>query len=109
MPNETLLLDDVFKALANPTRRQVVARLGIGPAPMSELATGHDMAPPSFLQHLQVLEQSGIIVSVKKGRVRTYSLHQTNLRQAENWLAEQRNHWNARLDQLDEFLRQDTK
>ncbi len=107
MPNETLLLDDVFKALANPTRRQVVAQLGRGPAPMSELAIGHDMASPSFLQHLQVLEQSGIIVSVKRGRIRTYTLNEQNLRQAENWLSEQRNHWNARLDQLDDFLKQD--
>ncbi len=110
MPNRSELLDpdtaieQVFKALADPTRRAVVERLRRGPAATSDLAAGFDMALPSFLQHLGVLEESGLVASHKEGRVRTYRLTPDPLRMAEGWLAEQRETWERRLDQLDQHL-----
>jgi DNA-binding transcriptional ArsR family regulator len=110
MPNQPAVLprefgfDRVFKALADPTRLAVVERLGRGPAATSELADEFDMALPSFLQHLKVLEESGLVASHKQGRVRTYRLTPDPLRQAEHWLSEQRDVWECRLDRLDEHL-----
>lgn len=97
-------LDLVFGALADPTRRAVVERLGIGPGSTSELAKPFAMALPSFIGHLDVLVRSGLITSRKQGRVRTYELAPERLRDAEAWLAEQHAHWSRRLDQLDAFL-----
>lgn len=110
MPNRSAVrerdpgIEDVFKALADPTRRAVVERLGRGPAATTDLAEGFDMALPSFVQHLQVLEDSGLVASRKDGRVRTYRLTPGPLRTAESWLSEQRALWERRLDQLDEHL-----
>ncbi len=98
-------LDEVFKALADPTRLAVVERLGTGPASTSELARPFGMALPSFSQHLDVLERCGLVDSAKHGRVRIYRLTPAPLEQAGAWLAAQRDHWNRRLDQLDELLR----
>lgn len=97
-------LDLVFHALADPTRRAVVERLGIGPAATSDLARPFAMALPSFTQHLDVLERSGLVTSRKQGRVRTYELVPTRLETAQDWLAGQRDHWTRRLDQLDSYL-----
>ena len=97
-------LDQAFHALANPTRRAVVARLGRGPATVSDLAEPFDMALPSFMQHLRVLEDSGLVTTHKRGRVRTVRIHPTNLKRAAQWLDEQRALWNTRLDQLDDYL-----
>jgi DNA-binding transcriptional ArsR family regulator len=94
----------VFRALADPTRREVVARLSERPASVSELAASYDMALPSFVQHLRVLEESGLVRSKKNGRVRTYRLAPERLRLAEDWLAKQRALWERRLDQLDAYL-----
>ncbi len=96
--------DRVFKALADPTRLAVVERLGRGPAATTELADEFEMALPSFLQHLRVLEDSGLVASHKQGRVRTYRLTPGPLRTAEGWLSEQRGIWERRLDRLDEHL-----
>lgn len=104
MPNEILALDSVFQALSNPTRREVLARLGRGPAAMTELAKPFQMALPSFLQHLQVLEKSGLVRSRKTGRVRVFELQPQPLQEAEDWMKAQRRHWEKRLDQLDRFL-----
>jgi len=104
MPSETLALDHVFQALANPTRRDVLARLGRGPAPMTELAKPFQMALPSFLQHLQVLEKCGLVKSQKTGRVRVFELQPQRLQAAEDWMKTQRALWETRLDQLDAFL-----
>jgi DNA-binding transcriptional ArsR family regulator len=110
MPNRSAVaapppgFDRVFRALADPTRLAVVERLGEGPAATSELADGFDMALPSFLQHLRVLEESGLVASHKQGRVRTYRLTPEPLRAAESWLSEQRDVWERRLDRLDEHL-----
>ena len=100
----TIALDDVFKALADPTRRAVVERLGVGPASTTELARPFAMALPSFTQHLEILERSGLVVSLKAGRVRTYRLTPAPLEGAGTWLATQREQWNRRLDQLDAHL-----
>lgn len=97
-------LDDTFRALADPTRRAVVQALGRGPASVSELARPFEMALPSFLQHLRVLEESGLVTTAKSGRVRTCSLRREPLAAAETWLEAQRSLWTQRLDQLDTFV-----
>ena len=97
-------IDGVFRALSDPTRRQVLERLGRSPASVSELAEPFDMALPSFMQHLKVLESTGLVRSDKQGRTRTYELEPGQLGIAEGWLAEQRSLWERRLDRLDEFL-----
>jgi len=94
----------VFHALSDPTRRAVVEHLTQGPAAVSDLARSHDMALPSFLQHLKVLHDSGLVRSRKTGRVRTCQLVPQPLTQAEGWLAGQRALWERRLDQLDDYL-----
>lgn len=97
-------IDVVFKALSDPTRRRVLERLSLSSASVSELAEPFDMALPSFVQHLRVLEDSGLVSSRKTGRVRTYKLDAAKLHTAEDWLARQRSLWERRLDQLDEYL-----
>ena len=97
-------IEQVFKALADPTRCRVVERLGRRPASTSELAAEFDMAMPSFLQHLKQLEDCGLVASHKSGRVRTYRLTPEPLEQAAGWLDEQRDMWARRLDQLDGHL-----
>lgn len=105
MTNYQPRLDDTFHALADPTRRAVLERLGRrGPASVSELAQPFDMALPTFLQHLKVLEESGLIRSRKAGRVRTCELRPQSLTAAERWLERQRDFWTKRLDQLDAYL-----
>jgi len=95
---------DVFKALADPTRRAVVERLGDGPASVTELARPFGMALPSFVQHLRTLEAAGLVASHKTGRVRTYRLVPDHLKGAEDWLARQRTLWERRLDRFDAFV-----
>ena len=97
-------LPTVFHALADPTRLAVVERLSISPASASELAKPFAMALPSFMQHMGVLERGAIVTSHKSGRVRTYQLAPGALQLASAWLAEFRNHWERKLDQLDHLL-----
>jgi DNA-binding transcriptional ArsR family regulator len=97
-------IDNIFKALSDPTRRRVLERLSQSAASVSELAEPFNMALPSFVQHLRVLEDSGLVTSTKTGRVRTYKLDAAQLHTAEDWLSRQRSHWERRLDQLDEYL-----
>lgn len=99
-------LDRVFHALAHPARLAVVERLTRGPASVSELAEPFEMALPSFMQHLGVLEKGGLVDSTKEGRVRTYRLAPTALAEAEGWLGQQRALWTGRLDRLDDYLLQ---
>ncbi|AMJ60722.1 ArsR/SmtB family transcription factor [Bosea sp. PAMC 26642] len=106
MANLSTDLDHTFRALSDPTRRAVVAALGRGPASVSELARPFEMALPTFLQHLKVLEESGLIATQKVGRVRTCTLDQQPLAQAERWLDDQKTLWTKRLDQLDAFVLQ---
>ncbi len=97
--------DDVFHALANPTRRKVLERLSAGPATVSDLAAPFDMQLPSFVQHLSVLEQSRLVRSKKRGRVRTYELAPERFRVVEDWLAARRREWEARLDRFDQYVK----
>lgn len=103
MANQQAALSDVFNALADPTRRAIVGVLGRGPASVSELAAPFEMALPSFMKHLTVLERSGLVRSAKAGRVRTCELVPKALTQAERWLAEQRAVWEARSDRMAAF------
>ena len=104
MPNQPAQLTRVFQALADPTRRAVLQRLSGGTAAVSELAKPFDMALPSFLQHLKVLEGSGLVRSRKSGRVRTYQISPQPLKAAEGWIVGRRALWERRLDQLDQYL-----
>lgn len=96
--------DHVFHALANPTRRKVLERLSAGPATVSELAAPFEMQLPSFVQHLSVLERSRLVRSRKRGRVRTYEIAPERFRVVEDWLAERRRLWEARLDRFDRYV-----
>ena len=98
------IIDGVFRALSDPTRRDVLGRLSTSSASVTDLAATYDMALPSFVEHLRVLERSGLVRSHKAGRVRTYELVPEQLKVAENWLARQRTVWERRLDQLDSYL-----
>jgi len=97
-------MDGVFHALSDSTRRRVLERLSRSPASVSELAQPFEMALPSFVQHLTVLERSGLVRSTKSGRVRTYQIVPKRMKMAEHWLTRQRDLWERRLDQLDEYL-----
>lgn len=103
---EAVIVDGIFRALSDPTRRHVLERLSSRPASVSELAEPYDMALPSFLQHLKILESSGLVSSKKVGRVRTYQLAPERLKLAEDWLGRQRNLWERRLDRMEEYLLQ---
>src|SRR2546430_16569385 len=94
-------IEGVFRALSDPTRRRVVERLSRSPASVSELAEPFDMALPSFVQHLGILEGCGLVRSKKPGGVRIYELAPKRLRVAEKWLAQRCTLWERRLDQLD--------
>ena len=96
-------VDEVFRALADPTRRHVVAELTRSPASVGELAAPFDMALPSFVQHLRVLECCGVVRSTKQGRVRTYRLVPDQLRVAEDWLTAQRDEWEQRADRFQQY------
>ena len=97
--------DEVFNALASPTRRKVLELLSAGPATVSELAAPFDMQLPSFVQHLSVLEQSRLVRSTKRGRVRTYEIAPERLKVAEDWLSARRQLWEARLDRFDQYVK----
>src|SRR5438093_12572667 len=99
MPNYLpATLDHVFRALADPTRRGMVERLGRGPASVTQLAAPLTMSLPTVLQHLRVLEASGLVRTEKIGRVRTCRIEPTTLRTAERWIADRRTAWERRLD-----------
>ena len=104
MANQSVPLDLVFQALADPTRRAVLGRLGQGPATVSELAEPFSMALPSFMKHIGVLETAGLVVSKKSGRVRTCVLDRERLIAAEMWFGEQHALWQRRYSNLDAVL-----
>jgi DNA-binding transcriptional ArsR family regulator len=97
-------LDRVFQALADPSRRVMVERLSRGPASVSELARPLTMTLAAVVQHVQVLEASGLVRSRKVGRVRTCSIEPSALGTAEQWIAARRSGWERRLDRLGEYL-----
>jgi DNA-binding transcriptional ArsR family regulator len=104
MLNSQPQLDLVFQALSDPTRRAIVERLGRGPATVSQLARPFAMTLPAVVQHLHVLEASGLVASEKVGRVRTCRIGSRALRTAEGWIADRRTSWERRLDRLGEVL-----
>jgi DNA-binding transcriptional ArsR family regulator len=104
MLNQSAPLDRLFQALADPSRRIMVDRLSRGPASVSELARPLSMSLPGVVQHLQVLEASGLVRSEKVGRVRTCRIEPTALGTAERWIAERRTGWERRLDRLGDYL-----
>lgn len=104
MANYLVSLDSVFHALADPTRRAVIQRLGKGQATVSELAEPFGMALPSFIKHIGVLEKAGLIRSKKVGRVRTCVLERRRLAAAERWFHEQQAIWASRYQNLDNLL-----
>lgn len=104
MLNESARLDLAFQALADPTRRGMLARLSRGPASVSELARPFRISLPAVMQHLQALETSGLVRSQKVGRVRTCRLEPKALSAAEAWIAEQRVLMEGRLDRLEDYL-----
>lgn len=97
-------LDSIFHALADPTRRGVIQRLGRGPATVSELAEPFDMALPSFMKHVEVLERTRLIRTRKRGRIRTCMLERKNFAAAERWFDEQRAIWASKYRNLDNLL-----
>jgi len=104
MANRSSPLDDIFAALADPTRRAIVMRLCDGEASVGELANPFDMALPSFMKHIHVLETSGLVQSEKSGRVRTCRLSPDALVGAEDWFQQQRAIWEARLDRFEAYV-----
>jgi DNA-binding transcriptional ArsR family regulator len=104
MAADAATLDRTFQALADPSRRSMVVRLTRGPASVSELAEPLEMALPTVLQHLRVLETSGLVRSTKVGRVRTCRLEPAPLRSVEAWIGQHRAAWELRLDRLGELL-----
>ena len=103
---QSAVADDVFHALSNATRRKILEQLSVGPATVSDLAAPFDMKLPSFVQHLSVLEQSRLVKSKKRGRVRTYEIAPERFKVAEDWLTERRRLWEARFDRFDEYVTQ---
>lgn len=97
-------LDLAFQALADPTRRAMVDRLSLGPASVSDLAKPLAMSLPAVMQHLAILESSGLVASQKVGRVRTCRIEPQALSQVEHWVAERRAQWERRFDRLEAFL-----
>ena len=104
MLNHSTSLDLAFQALADPTRRIMVERLTRGPASVSELARPLDMTLSAVVQHLAVLEASGLVRSAKAGRVRTCHVEPKALSTAEKWITECRETWERRLDRLGTYL-----
>lgn len=104
MLNQSIVLDRVFQALADPARRHIVERLSRGPASVGTLAKPLAMSLPAVMQHLQVLEASGLVRSEKVGRVRTCRMEPAALHGAERWINARRAFWERRLDKLGEFL-----
>jgi DNA-binding transcriptional ArsR family regulator len=104
MLNPLAALDRAFQALGDPTRRVMVERLARGPASVSELKRPLIMSLPAVMQHLAVLEASGLVLTEKAGRVRTCRINPAALAQAEGWIAERRMEWERRLDRLGDYL-----
>src|SRR3954454_25139498 len=104
MEQDTRQLNGIFQAIADPTRRAVLGRLGSGPANVSDLARPFDMALPSFMQHIRFLEESGWIRTRKVGRGRVCVIDAEPLTAVERWLTEQRAIWEVRTDRLKQFV-----
>jgi DNA-binding transcriptional ArsR family regulator len=107
MPGQAPNVDRVFHALGDPTRRAILERLSAGPVSVSRLAEPFDVTLAAVVQHLQVLEESGLIRTEKLGRVRTCQIEPAGFSVAEQWIGERRSMWERRLDRLGELLESD--
>jgi DNA-binding transcriptional ArsR family regulator len=107
MLSQRVSVDRVFHALGDPTRRAILERLGDGPLSVSRLARPLDITLAAVVQHLQVLERSGLVHTQKLGRVRTCRMEPRGLSIAERWIDERRSLWEKRLDRLGDFLAED--
>jgi DNA-binding transcriptional ArsR family regulator len=97
-------LSTTFAALADPTRRAILARLTSGEASVTELAEPFDMTLPAVTKHLNVLERAGLIVRGREAQWRPCRLQAAPLKEAAGWIADYRHHWEQRLDRLDDYL-----
>jgi DNA-binding transcriptional ArsR family regulator len=104
MPGKKVDIDRVFHALRDPTRRAIVEKLSRGPLSVSRLAMPLDVTLAAVVQHLQVLEQSGLVHTEKVGRVRTCRIEPAGLSAAEQWIGDRRSAWERRLDRLGDLL-----
>lgn len=104
MPQRSIDLNRRFQALADPSRRAMIERLARGPASVSQLAAPLEMSMPAVMQHLQLLEGTGLVSTRKHGRVRTCRIETAPLRTLETWIAEQRTGWERRLDRLEAVM-----
>lgn len=100
-------LDRAFHALADATRRGMLERLSQGPASVSELAKPYEMSLAAIHQHVQVLEESGLVVTEKRGRTRECRISAAAVQRVENWLSERRQLWESRFDRLGQLLESD--
>jgi len=100
-------LDSTFGALADPTRRAILASLMLGEASMSDLAGPHRMSLPAVMKHVRVLQHAGLVSQKKIGRTRFCQLAPAPLKQAEDWIAQYRRFWEGAFDSLERFLSQD--
>lgn len=109
MPHPKADIDRVFHALGDPTRRAIVERLSEGPISVSRLAAPLAITLAAVMQHVQILERSGLVHTEKAGRVRTCRLEHDSLSMAEQWFADRRSMWERKLDRLGEFLAEEDK
>jgi DNA-binding transcriptional ArsR family regulator len=104
MPGQNASTDQIFRALGDPTRRAIVERLSNGPLSVSQLAVPLEITLTAVAQHLQVLEQSGLVRTEKVGRVRTCRIRKAGLNTLEKWIGDRRSMWERRLDRLGDLL-----
>ncbi len=109
MPSQQVAIDRVFHALGDSTRRAILQKLSSGPVTVSRLAKPLKITLAAVVQHLQVLEDSGLVQTEKTGRVRTCSIEPRGLTLAERWISERRSLWERRLDRLGQFLAEEDK
>lgn len=103
------MVNDSFKALSHPIRREIVERLAVGPATVGEVARGFDVSKPAISKHLKVLEETGVIVRVVEGRTHRLSLQPAALGEAAEWMDRQRALWERMFDVVDEYLKEEPK
>ncbi len=104
MSDRKLEIDAIFRALGDPTRRAMVERLSAGPVSVSQLAAPFAMSLAAVVQHLQVLEESGLVRTEKMGRVRSCRVDPKGLDAVQQWIEDRRSGWEKRFDRLGEFL-----
>jgi DNA-binding transcriptional ArsR family regulator len=109
MPDKKPDIHRVFHALGDPTRRTILEKLSAGPISVSHLAVPLQMSLAAVVQHLQVLEESGLVRTEKTGRIRTCSIDPAGLAVAEQWITDRRSLWDKGLDRLGDFLAEPDK